>query len=697
LCEHTFVRWDHLSVDAEDQQRPIPRLGDGAVVRTFDAPEALGIRFHEVHAKSALNKVHPAARMPFTWTVNPYRGCTHACQFCMAGDTPILMANGRTKPLADVRVGDEIYGTERRATYRHYVKTQVLAHWSTVKPSYRITLEDDAELVASPDHRFLTGRGLWKHVIGAECGPLRRPHLTLNDKLMGTGQFASSPEESHDYRLGYLCGMIRGDGHVGSYSSERPGRSRDDHHRFRPALADLEGLRRSRRYLAELGVATEEFPFQAAAGERRPIMAIRTSARDEVAAVRELISWPRRPSPDWVKGFLAGVFDAEGSYGGCLRIANTDAEMIDWVTYSLRRLDFPHVLERTGKANGMASVRITGGLAQHLRFFHSVDPSITRKRSIGGTAIKSNARLGVREIEPLEIDLPMFDITTGTGDFIANGVVSHNCFARRTHVYLDLNAGRDFEREIVVKVNVPEKLRAELGRPSWKREGVALGTNTDPYQWVESRYKLMPGIWQALLDHDTPASLVSKSPLALRDLELLQALASGPGFQAFMSVPTLDERAWRETEPHTPSPRARLEAVRKMNEAGVPAGVLIAPLMPAINDTPEEVAEIVRLADDAGATSVGAVALHLRGEVKDVFFAWLEERRPELLDRYKELYAKGAYVPSEERKRLQALTRISRKRRGRKPAAPSRGPQAQREPAQNAARKLPEPNQRTLF
>jgi DNA repair photolyase len=267
------------------------------------------------------------------------------------------------------------------------------------------------------------------------------------------------------------------------------------------------------------------------------------------------------------------------------------------------------------------------------------------------------------------------------------------CFARRTHTYLDLNAGRDFEREIVVKVNVPEKLRAELGRPSWKRDGVALGTNTDPYQWVESRYELMPGIWSALRDHDTPGSLVSKSPLVLRDLPLLQDLAAGPGFQAFMSVPTLDERAWRETEPHTPSPRARIEAVAKLNAAGVPAGVLIAPLMPGVNDSPEEVAEIVRLADEAGATSVGAVALHLRGEVKDVFFEWLAERRPELLERYAELYAKGAYLPPEERKRLQALTRIPGRRRRPRPPRPARGPSAQRK----APPRPPEPRQKRLF
>ena len=113
--------------------------------------------------------------------------------YCQSGDTLILMANGRAKPLADVRAGEEIYGTVRSGNYRRYVKTEVLAHWSTVKPAYRITLEDGTELVASGDHRFLSRRG-WKHVVGTECGgPLQRPHLTLNDKLMGTGGSSNRP------------------------------------------------------------------------------------------------------------------------------------------------------------------------------------------------------------------------------------------------------------------------------------------------------------------------------------------------------------------------------------------------------------------------------------------------------------------------------------------------------------------------
>ena len=277
------MRWDNLKV-GEEEAHQLPGYRDPAVIRRFDAPEALDTRFYEVRSKSALNKVPAASRMPFRWTINPYRGCSHACTYCQEGSTPILMADGETKPLQELVVGDLIYGTVRDDESRRLTITEVLAHWQTVKPAHRITLEDGTELVASGDHRYLTARG-WEHVARGET---RRPHLTPRSKLVG---------------LGHLTGQ---DG---------------------------------------------------------------------------------------------------------------------------------------GKRNGY---------------------------------------LQVVSIEPLGVELPLYDITTGTGDFIANGVVSHNCFARPTHTYLGFDAGRDFEREIVVKVNVPEVLRTELARPSWKGEHVALGTNTDP-------------------------------------------------------------------------------------------------------------------------------------------------------------------------------------------------------------------------
>jgi DNA repair photolyase len=231
------------------------------------------------------------------------------------------------------------------------------------------------------------------------------------------------------------------------------------------------------------------------------------------------------------------------------------------------------------------------------------------------------------------------------------------CFARPTHKYLDFDAGRDFEREIVVKVNAPELLRAELARPSWKGEHVALGTNTDPYQWVEGRYKLMQGIWEAMRDAANPCSILTKSPLLLRDIGLMKQISERTEFSAAVSVPTIDEHAWRATEPHTPNPRARLEAVAELTRQGIRTGVLVAPLMPGINDAPEQVAKILEMASDAGASYITGIALHLRGDVKGLFFEWLAAHRPDLLQRYRELYRRSAYAPKEEQRRLAQLVK----------------------------------------
>lgn len=641
------MRWDEQRVENDLR---LPGVGDGTTVRTFDAPEAMGVNFHEVRARSALNHV-PGGRYGFSWTINPYRGCSHACVYCLAGDTPILMADGRTKPLADVTVGDAIYGTVKRGAHRRYEITRALAHWSTRKPAYRVTLEDGTELVASGDHRFLTSQRGWKHVTGTEQGSECRPHLTVNNKLMGVGSLGASFEQSDDYRRGYLCGMVRGDGHVGSYAYNRPGRTNYEVHRFRLALADQEALDRTNRYLLEVGIRTDEFQFLEGNERHRPMRAIRTSARDNIDRIRDQIRWRDSASADWSRGFLAGIFDAEGCRSDSLRISNKDPEIIARTVASFRQLGFSCTVE-PANAIGVRNVRLLGGLRSQLRLLQHIDPAITRKRMIAGIALKSPAKLGVVSIEPLGREIEMFDITTGTGDFIADGVVSHNCFARRTHTYLDLNAGRDFEREIVVKVNVPELLRNELGRASWKRDLVALGTNTDPYQWVESRYKMMPAILAALEQAETPVSVLTKSPLVMRDIEIFARMAKKLPISVNLSVPTLDEEAWRATEPHTPSPLARLDAVAELRRRGIDSGVLIAPLMPGINDSPEQVQPIVDRAREAGASFLGGVALHLRDEVKDVFFAWLEAKRPDLLGRYEDIYRGRAYMQPSDRQKL---------------------------------------------
>jgi DNA repair photolyase len=280
------------------------------------------------------------------------------------------------------------------------------------------------------------------------------------------------------------------------------------------------------------------------------------------------------------------------------------------------------------------------------------------------------------------------------------------CFARPTHEYLGLDARRDFERQVVVKVNVPEVLRAELSRRSWRGEHVALGTNTDPYQWVEARYRLMRGVWSALRDARNPCSILTKSPLVLRDADLLREIAEVTEVGACLSVPTLDERAWRATEPHTPHPRARLEAVAELNRQGIPTGILIAPLMPGINDAPRQVERIIELATEAGAVSIGGNNLFLHGAVREIFFDWLRAHRPELVTRYEELYRDGAYISEPEGRRIRRAAGLPRggheipperfapRAAGARPAASGRSATAGEDPSPPARPAL---KQTTLF
>jgi DNA repair photolyase len=306
-------------------------------------------------------------------------------------------------------------------------------------------------------------------------------------------------------------------------------------------------------------------------------------------------------------------------------------------------------------------VRLLGGLREHLRFFHTVDPAITRKRSIAGSAIKNSASMRIVAIEPLGVDLPLYDITTGTGDFVANGTISHNCFARPSHTYLNFDAGRDFERRIVVKVNAPEVLRRELRRKSWTGAHVAMGTNTDPYQRCEGRYRLTRGVLEVLRDHANPCSVLTKSPLLLRDLDLFVELAETAGFSANLSIGTLDEAVWRRSEPGTPHPKARMAAVKRLVEAGIPCGILMAPILPGISDSPEQLRAVVEAAADAGASHLTPITLHLRPGVKEEFLPWLEEAYPELLAGYRRLY-RGSNAPKAVREGIAGRVRAEKRR-----------------------------------
>ncbi|GAA2415875.1 hypothetical protein GCM10010404_87650 [Nonomuraea africana] len=676
------MRWDNLRLadDASGDDPAVPLFARGAVARTFDTPEFKGMTFYEIQAKSIINKVPAASRVPFSYTINPYRGCSHACSYCLAGDTPVLMADGRTRPIAELRAGDRIYGTRLVGGRRRYVVTEVLDHWSTVKAAHRVTLADGTRLVASGEHRFLTARG-WKHV----TGDVGRPSLGDGDRLVGGGRFAEPPEYDDDYRRGYLFAVLGPNSATPSVAASVGAASVGAISRAAISLGAISGgavslgaiprviprgavsggavskgaasvgavpggvADRVRSFLDDLGLGLDllETGDRVAFGEtptdvllemgglalgRTPTDVERArpdapaqgggtiegagSVEEGDGTLEIAGGLPARPSWGWLKGFLAGAFDRDP-----------------------------------------ASITLEGGAAERLRFLHTVDPASADPHGIEGAPVESAADVRVLSVEPLGVDVPMYDITTGTGDFIADGLVSHNCFARKTHEYLDLDAGHDFDSKIIVKVNAAELARKELATPRWGGHHVAMGTNVDCYQRAEGRYQLMPGILRALTEAANPFSILTKGTLILRDLPLLEAAARVTEVSTAVSVGFVDAGLWRAVEPGTPNPRRRLEACRRLTDSGIPCGVLMAPILPYLSDSPDRLEATVREIAAAGATHVTPIVLHLRPGAREWFLGWLAREHPRLVPRYLELYGRGAYAPKSYQERVSTQVR----------------------------------------
>jgi DNA repair photolyase len=218
------------------------------------------------------------------------------------------------------------------------------------------------------------------------------------------------------------------------------------------------------------------------------------------------------------------------------------------------------------------------------------------------------------------------------------------CFARKTHEYLDLDSGHDFDASIVVKVNAVELLRKELAAKKWQGEHIAMGTNVDCYQRAEGRYELMRGILAALRDAANPFSILTKGSLILRDLDLLQQAAEVTDVSTNFSVGNLDRDLWRSVESGTPSPQRRLEVVHALNDGGIPCGVLMAPILPFLSDSPAQLEATVKAIGEARATHVTPIVLHLRPGAREWYNAWLAEHHPALVGRYRELYGRGSYA-----------------------------------------------------
>jgi DNA repair photolyase len=592
-----------------------------------DAPAALATVVRADPARSIIAR-NDSPDVPFSQSINPYRGCEHGCVYCLSGDTPILMADCRTRAIADLRAGDVVCGTAGRGRHRRYARSRVLAHWSVIRAAFRVTLEDGSCLVAGADHRFLTRRG-WKFVGGA-AGP--RPaglRLAPGDELMGTGAFARARPATGDYRRGYLCAMLRWSPGLAAELRPQSNRVRADMHA--PALAACapEALRRARDFLSQLVPEPQRPLCRPATAGRGAAAAVRAPPRAGSQRLCELSAWPATPAPAWSAGFLAGMFDAAGSYReGRLSIPLGNRETSAWLLRSLADLGFGCVAQREHRQGGpsVAVVCVTGGLREHLRFFHLADPAVTGKRDICAQAVGGSERLRVAAVEPAASAMRLYDLTTETADFIADGVVSHNCYARPTHAYLDLSPGLDFETRLYYKANAAERLVDELSRPGYVCKPITLGANTDPYQPIERRLRVTRSLLEVLARCRHPFSVVTKGGLILRDLDLLAEMAQARLAAVHVSITTLDDGTKRTLEPRAASPERRLHVVRALAQAGVPVGVLVAPVIPLVTD--HELERILERAADAGARSAGYVLLRLPLEVEALFREWLEAHAP---------------------------------------------------------------------
>ena len=235
------------------------------------------------------------------------------------------------------------------------------------------------------------------------------------------------------------------------------------------------------------------------------------------------------------------------------------------------------------------------------------------------------------------------------------------CYVRAFEARADRPSDDRYGASIRVKTNVAEVLRQELARPSWKREPVAIGAATDPYQPAEGRYRLTRACIEALADAASPFAIITRGPLIVRDVDVLVEASRQADVSVTFSVPTLDEEIWRRTEPGTSPPRQRLRALSRLVDAGIDARVGMAPILPGLSDRPELLAEVVREARAAGATGIWANLLYLRPGTREHFLAALDRDWPELLPEYERRYRRGAYLPRREtepvRERVRALAR----------------------------------------
>ena len=622
-AENPAGRFERLALaeDAEFVDDDPEAGGDGG------ARPALRSRYYRDPSRTLLAR-NSSPDVPFDTSLNPYRGCENGCIYCLATETPVLGGDLVWRPIGELRAGDEVVGFDEEVPgpgiRRRLRRARVLAAWRSVRPTWRVITEH-SEVVTTAEHRWLQARNFrwW-----------RTDQLAPGCRLRRMPVYAREPIDD-DYRVGYIAGMTQGDGTFRYQPGWRSDKRGFPPAYWRVALADFEPLERLALYLGHFGVDVLERPFAAGSERRRPVRKVETRSLAKLAILYKLVHG-ERGTRSYRRGFLAGVFDAEGSNSTSLRISQVDVAFLDRLIHYARSLGFELVLEP--RIERASTVRLVGSVAERIRWFSALEPAIGRKRdAVFGTM----ARLPDEPVVAIERgpEREVVDIQTTTGTFYAAGLATHNCFARPTHEYLGLSPGLDFESHILVKADAPELLDATLRKPGWKPRTVAVGAVTDPYQPVERRLRITRRCLEVFARYRNPCGIVTKSGMVTRDLDVLRELAQWDCALVHVSITSLDDRLRRLMEPRASSPRERLRAVEALARAGVPVGVMVAPIVPGLTD--HEIPALVQAAADAGARQVGRIVLRLPHGVADLFEAWLgrhfPERRQKVMNRVRAL------------------------------------------------------------
>lgn len=508
-------------------------------------------------------------------------GCQHDCKYCVSPDTQILMFDGSILPISEVDVGEAIYGIVEGDTYKTFTKSVVLAKSTTKQKAYKITLSNGTELICSGNHQWLTNRG-WKFTVGDMSGESRRPYITTKNQLLGFYSLHGLEyyTDTDDYKLGYLRGVILGDANLAEYHyGARDYRGSDDQYHFRLALKNELITEQVRAYLSIFGVDTDcfEFPMvDRSTKETYSVTAIRTQKRENYDRIKKLIS--KRNTEEFKRGFLAGIYDAEGTNDILIRrIHNSNLEIIADIEDALTTFGFEYTFDKDSEAVNVTvkTIRLVGGLSESLRFNHVTQCLVTCEDGVlSNIKLKSfkSSELKIVSIEEYADEMELVDITTTTRNFIANGVVSHNCYAKSL---LDF---RGLWNPTTPSVADIEKIRKKIASIAKKGEikTVRLGGMTDCFQPLEKIQRVTYETIKALNEARISYLIVTKSDMVADD-EYIAILDKDLAHIQITVTTTNDELS--KTYEKAVVPSRRIKAIEKLQKEGFDVALRLSPFI----------------------------------------------------------------------------------------------------------------------